>query len=554
MADGPTGRRTLLDHARVPGGGQGQTDLSSAVSAMLLSSVVASEGRADVALRGRLLFDQAKAVLVGLADCTPGWAARALRVTADQLGLRPEAVAEYFLAQSEIGSGVDGDAVVRRVLFAARGADPGGGSRAGHEEETHANTREFVDRAASRESARLNAVRRYDILDTPPDGAFDRITGLAARLLNGPISVISIVDADRVWFKSHYGLELTQVDRLPGLCASAILSDQPWVVEDAATDPRALRHPLVAGELGVRFYAGAPLVTSDGHSVGTVCVIDQKPRLFADTELAILSDLAALVMDELELRLAARRATALESARRQHAEHIAGTLQASLLPRELPVVPGLSIAARYHVANREQVGGDFYDVIPAGEGCAIVVGDVSGKGGAAAALTSAARWTLRSHLVDGWTPSSALTRLNQVLIEAFDDPERYCTVALAQLRPRDHGGADLVVSLGGHPHPLILRRDGRIEPIGNTDPALGWVPGARYRQTAVSLESGESLVMFSDGLIEALLHNGVDDDRVHALLRGQHHFASAEGIAAIIDAELSGRLLDDAAFLVVHVD
>ncbi len=550
MADVPARERRFLD--RTPDGEQGRGVLTSIVNAPLSSSDRMWETRSDVALHGRLLFSQAQAVLVGLADCTPAWAAQSLRGTAEQLGLRPEVVAQYLLTHSSSSGNVEGEIVVRRVLSAARTADR---ARSGgdHVDETHANTREHVYRAALGEAARLDAVRRYNILDTPQDGAFDRITVLAARLLNAPISVISIVDADRVWFKSHHGLELTQVDRLPGLCASVILSDQPWVIEDAATDPRALLHPLVAGELGVRFYAGVPLITPDGHSIGTVCVIDQKPRLVVESELAILGDLAALVMDELELRLAARRVAALESARRQLAEDIADTLQTSLLPRALPVVPGLSITARYHVANREQVGGDFYDVIPTDEGCAIVVGDVSGKGGAAAALTSAARWTLRSHLVDTWTPGSALTRLNQVLIDAYDDPEKYCTVALAQVRIRDWGGADLALALGGHPHPLILRGDGRIEPVGITEPALGWIPGARYSQIAVSLESGESLVMFSDGLIEALLHNGVDDDRVHALLGG-HHRTSADHIAGVIEAHLTGRLRDDAAFLVVHID
>jgi phosphoserine phosphatase RsbU/P len=560
MADGPARQPTFLGPRRPAAEGQSQLRVTSSANADRFASDLITEAPRDVALHGRLLFGQAQAVLVGLAGCTPAWAARSLRVTAEQLGLRPGDVAEYFLTQryvltkGAISSDVDGDAVVGRLLLAARGADPADGAREHHDEETHANLRELVYRATSRETARLDAVRQFDILDTPPDGAFDRITVLAARLLNAPISVISIVDADRVWFKSHHGLDLTQVDRLPGLCASAIWSDQPWVIEDAATDPRAARHPLVGGDLGLRFYAGVPLVTPDGHGVGTLSVMDKKPRVVTDAELATLGDLAAFVMDELALRLSARRETALESGRRHQAEEIASTLQTSLLPRDLPVVPGLSIAARYHVANRGQVGGDFYDVIPTEQGCAIVVGDVSGKGWAAAVLTSAARWTLRSHLVDAWTPSSALTRLNQVLIEAYDDPEKYCTVALAQVRPRAHGGADLALALGGHPYPLILRRDGRIEPVGTTDPALGWIPGVRYSQTAVFLGSGESLVMFSDGLIEALQHNDVDDDRVHALLSGHQYYASAERIAAIIDGELGGPLRDDAAFLVIHVD
>ena len=100
-----------------------------------------------------------------------------------------------------------------------------------------------------REAERLAAVRRYDILDTPPDGAFDRITRVAARLFEVPISIVSIVDEDRIWFKSHHGLDVEQIPRAPGLCASAILDNKPWVLTDASLDPRSLANPPVAGEL-----------------------------------------------------------------------------------------------------------------------------------------------------------------------------------------------------------------------------------------------------------------------------------------------------------------
>jgi signal transduction histidine kinase len=157
------------------------------------------------------------------------------------------------------------------------------------------------------ERARLEAVRRYEILDTPPDGAFDRITALAARTFDVPISIVSIVDSDRIWFKSHHGVDLTETGRAPGLCASAVLQYEPWLVTDAEVDPRTLTNPLVVGELGLRFYAGAPLTTRDGYNLGTLNVIDTEPREVSALEIATLEDLAAIVIDELELRLAARR-------------------------------------------------------------------------------------------------------------------------------------------------------------------------------------------------------------------------------------------------------
>ena len=160
------------------------------------------------------------------------------------------------------------------------------------------------------EEERMAAVRRYAILDTPQDGAFDRITALAARAFSAPISIVSIVDHDRIWFKSHHGTELEQIDRDLGLCASAILQDHPWIVEDARKDPRALANPLVAGEFGLQFYAGVPLHTSDGYNLGTLCVLDFEPRKVSEQELATLEDLAAMVIGELELRLESRRAVA----------------------------------------------------------------------------------------------------------------------------------------------------------------------------------------------------------------------------------------------------
>jgi GAF domain-containing protein len=156
------------------------------------------------------------------------------------------------------------------------------------------------------EGARLAAVRRYEILDTPPDGAFDRVTALAARFFGVPVAIVSIVDHDRIWFKSHHGLDVEQIAPAPGLCASAVLQDDPWVVNDALVDPRTVDNPLVAGELGLRFYAGVPLKVRGGFNLGVLNVIDYEPREVTSDELETLDDLASIVVDELELRLAAR--------------------------------------------------------------------------------------------------------------------------------------------------------------------------------------------------------------------------------------------------------
>ncbi len=154
---------------------------------------------------------------------------------------------------------------------------------------------------------RMAALRRYDILDTPPDGAFDGITSLAAKLLRVPIALTSLVDTDRIWFKSRHGLDVEQIPRDPGLCASAILNSEPYVVEDARLDPRTLGNPLVAGEFGLQFYAAVPLTTSDSFNLGTLCVIDREPRTLLPDEMEILQTLASLVIDQMELRIASRQ-------------------------------------------------------------------------------------------------------------------------------------------------------------------------------------------------------------------------------------------------------
>ena len=156
----------------------------------------------------------------------------------------------------------------------------------------------------------MRAVERYGILDTPADGSFDRIAALAARMFSVPVAIVSIVDHDRIWFKAHHGTDVSEIGRDPGLCASAILQEGPWIINDAANDPRTLANPLVAGEFGLQFYAGIPLRTPDGYNLGTFCILDREPREFGAEDTRTLEDLAALVMNDLELRLRGRELAA----------------------------------------------------------------------------------------------------------------------------------------------------------------------------------------------------------------------------------------------------
>lgn len=161
---------------------------------------------------------------------------------------------------------------------------------------------------ADLEKARIDALNRYDILDTPPDGTYDRIVRLAATLLEVPVAVVSLVDTDRIWFKSSFGLDVHQIPREEGLCGSAIMAKNIYMVEYAPTDPRTLRNTLVTGDFGLQFYAAYPLTTYDGYNLGTLCVIDFKPKTLTEREQLLLKELAQVVMDELEIRLRARLA------------------------------------------------------------------------------------------------------------------------------------------------------------------------------------------------------------------------------------------------------
>ena len=217
------------------------------------------------------------------------------------------------------------------------------------------------EKSAATEQRRLDAVRRYDILDTPPDGSFDHVTAVAAQVLGLPVAIVSIVDHDRIWFKSHHGLEIEQVGRDAGLCASCILQHGPWIINDAKADLRALANPLVAGEFGARFYLGIPLRTHDGFNLGTLCVIDFVPRVASTQDVSVLTNLAAVVMDDLELRLSARKAISEyqhELARRQQREEHITALMRELAHRSKNLLAVVQAIAR-QTSGKSQTIDDY---------------------------------------------------------------------------------------------------------------------------------------------------------------------------------------------------
>jgi GAF domain-containing protein len=128
------------------------------------------------------------------------------------------------------------------------------------------------------EQARLESLARYEVLDTEPEQGFDDLTALASHICECPVALVTLVDAKRQWFKSRHGIDATETPRELSFCGHTILHTAPMVVPDTALDARFFDNPLCTDGPRVRFYAGAPLITPDGHALGTLCVVDQAPR------------------------------------------------------------------------------------------------------------------------------------------------------------------------------------------------------------------------------------------------------------------------------------
>ncbi len=149
------------------------------------------------------------------------------------------------------------------------------------------------------EHSRLEALSRLNVLDTPPEERFDRVTRMAKRLFKVPIALVSLVDENRQWFKSCVGLDATETSRDISFCGHAILGDQTFYIPDTLEDDRFADNPLVTGPPFIRFYAGHPLSTPSGQKIGTLCIIDSVPLTMSEDDLMALADLAAMVEQEI---------------------------------------------------------------------------------------------------------------------------------------------------------------------------------------------------------------------------------------------------------------
>ena len=254
---------------------------------------------------------------------------------------------------------------------------------------------------------------------------------------------------------------------------------------------------------------------------------------------------------ELAEELGRRAGVAVENARLyQERSHIAATLQRGLLPDELPRIPGLEVASLYRPAGEENlVGGDFYDAFETPTGWMLLVGDVTGRGAEAAALTGQARHTLRTAGTLLGDPAAAFEQLNQALASRGELTP--CTVALIHVAPDARSAS---VLCAGHPQPLLLR-GGEVRPVGRFGPMLGAWADAEWTAERVDLEPGDTLVAFSDGVTDTVGANGrFGEERLLEALRG---VAGATRAVDTIDIALNafqrGDQADDTAVLALDI-
>lgn len=253
--------------------------------------------------------------------------------------------------------------------------------------------------------------------------------------------------------------------------------------------------------------------------------------------------------------LALRAALAIDNARLYaNLGSVARSLQQGLLPQRLPTLAGMDLAARYRPAgDGSLIGGDFYDVLPREDGLDLVIGDVTGKGARAAALTAQVRHTLRTAAQYEDSPSKVLDVVNRTLLaERGEGGGRYCTVAMARIEL--NGSAQATICCAGHPMPFVVRNGGAVEPVGTPGSVLGWVPDPKLLDVTFELRERESVVLFTDGVTEARTTG--DQYGLAGLMELLRAAASedASGIATRVDraAAHAGARRDDVAVLVAR--
>ncbi len=433
------------------------------------------------------------------------------------------------------------------------------------------------------EDARLTALREYEVLDTDPEIGFDDLTLLAASICGVPTAAVTLIDADRQWFKSRVGLELRETPLEFSLCSHAILRPEMLVIEDAGRDPQFADHPVVAVPNGVRFYAGMPLINPQGFALGTICVADSVPRRMMPEQLRALEALSRQVQTQLELRRdlrdlrrtsrerdLAQAEKALKSAEIERDLGFARTFQQSLLPdsENYPAVAhasaqnsGAPLRLNFHHVYQPtlSLGGDFFDVIKLSEFRAgVLIADVMGHGARSALVTAILRTLFQELALQTNDPGELLTRLNARFHSIVQGSDQFLFVSACYL-VLDTERAQVHYASAGHPAPVRADRAREnvvaLEDARCTGAALGLSSDTLYSSCTLSMDAGDTFLLFTDGLVEAPDEDGEEfgEERLYQLVRDNPNH-SGSGLTAIIlralDAWTGGGTLPDDLCLV----
>ncbi|HEX7277289.1 MAG TPA: SpoIIE family protein phosphatase [Acidimicrobiales bacterium] len=329
-----------------------------------------------------------------------------------------------------------------------------------------------------------------------------------------------------------------------------VASGEPVVLPDLSEESWARvaqdRDELdVLRRVGVRSAMLVPL-TIHHRRIGVLALtLNTTERQYRPSDLPFVEDLAG------------RAAVAIENARAQAARaEVVRTLQNSLLPQSLPLLPGLELGARYHpVGGRSEVGGDFYDVFPLGRGrWGAAIGDVCGKGVMAAQLTALARYTVRTAARGETRPSGVLEVLNRSLLD-HETGDRFCTIAQAFIETAEEP-VRVTISCAGHPLPFLVCEDGELRPLGRAGTAVGLFVSPTVFDDTHRLLPGETLVFYTDGVVEARSPEGEFADGLLETVLRRTHGQPADAVAAAVEAAMlefqGGNPRDDMAVLVVR--
>jgi sigma-B regulation protein RsbU (phosphoserine phosphatase) len=397
------------------------------------------------------------------------------------------------------------------------------------------------------------AARQAGLPGIQAEKPFDRVARLAAMIVGAPLASVTITGEHPSGSIRPGPVDIArQPDAVSQvLCQHVIDSRGKLVIDDARVDPRAtISGP--AGAAAVIAWAGFPVHDPDGHVVGALCVADHLPRQWSTGEVEVLETLAYVASGEVALQVAVQHGAVRAV--------LAQTLQESLLPPRLPIIPGLQVAARYVAGGTgAEVLGDFYDVFPSVRGSwGMVVGDVCGKGVPAAKSTALARYTLRAEAHRETRPRLILAALNQALLEWLTDDPRFLTAIYATVRPTAVG-ATVQICSGGHPLALVHRADGRVQTFGQPGTLLGILHDPELHDSRALLRPGDSLVLFTDGVTEARSHVDHDlygEDRLRDVIAGLGDMSAARIADTIQQAALAfsgGASSDDTVALVLKV-